>query len=62
MALASPDRALPMADLNRIGVYLYPHQLEWLRRQQKPGQPWKPLIPASEIIRDLIDQAMVQPE
>jgi hypothetical protein len=49
-----------MADLNRIGVYLYPHQLEWLRRQQKPGQPWKPLIPASEIIRDLIDQAMAQ--
>jgi hypothetical protein len=49
-----------MSDLNRIGVYLYSHQLEWLRRQQKPGQPWKPLIPASEIIRELIDQAMAQ--
>jgi len=47
-----------MSELSRIGVYLYPHQLDWLRRQQKPAQPWLPQTPASEIIRELIEEAM----
>ncbi|MFM1799062.1 MAG: hypothetical protein RLZZ117_1340 [Cyanobacteriota bacterium] len=49
-----------MADRTRITIFLYPHQLQWLRRQQRPAKPWLPSIPASDVIRGLIDQAVEQ--